>query len=167
DPSQRPLAPAPADGFALYDAPVIAPPGRYLWLVFNLDGTRSKSPRIRAARVAYPGHGLLTQLPRTFWRERAPREFLFRYLSPIAAMLDEWEAVSSSRHRLLDARIAPPVALAWLAAFLGLVLDPCWSTDVQCRMILEAAKLFRTRGTFGSLRRMIEILTDSQVIVIE
>src|SRR5262245_58488624 len=34
-------------------------------------------------------------------------------------------------------------------------------------MILEAATLFRTRGTLGSLQRMIEILTDSQVVIIE
>ena len=167
DPSQRPLAPAAADGFFLYDAPVIAPPGRFLWLVFGLDGTRSKSPRIRSARVAYPGHALLGQLPRTLWREDAAREFLYRFLTPIAAMLDEWDAVSGTRHRLLDARIAPPAALSWLAGFVGLVLDPCWPSDVQRRMILEAAALFRTRGTLGSLQRMIEILTDSQVIVIE
>ena len=167
DPSQRPLSLAPEDGFALYDAPVMAAPGRYLWLVFELGGTRSKSPRLRSARVAYPGHGLLSQLPRTLWRETAAREFLFRYLTPIAAMLDEWEAVSGTRHRLLDARIAPPAALSWLAGFVGLVLDPCWPAQVQRRMILEAAPLFRTRGTLNSLRRMIEILTDAQVIVIE
>ena len=167
DPSKRPLAPAPDDGYALYEAPVIAPPGRFLWLVFKLDGTRSKSPRIRSARVAYPGHALLGQLPRTLWRERAAREFLYRFLTPIAAMFDEWEAVSRDRHRLLDARIAPPAALGWLAGFIGLVLDPCWPEQVQRRMILEATALFRTRGTLGSLQRMIEILTDSQVVIIE
>jgi phage tail-like protein len=167
DPSQRPLAPAPADGFMLYDAPVIAPPGRYLWLVFELTGTRSKSPRLRSARAAFPGHALLSQLPRTLWREPAAHQFLFRLLAPIAAMLDEWEAVSAARHRLLDARIAPPVALSWLAGFMGLMLDPCWPPQVQRRMILEAASLFRTRGTLTSLRTMIELLTDAQVIVVE
>jgi len=167
DPSQRPLAPAPADGFVLYDAPVIAPPGRYLWLVFELAGTRSKSPRLRSARAAFPGHALLSQLPRTLWREPAARQFLFRLLAPIAAMLDEWEAVAAARHRLLDARIAPAVALPWLAGFVGLVLDPCWPPQVQRRMILEAASLFRTRGTLASLRTMIELLTDAQVVVVE
>lgn len=167
DPSQRALAPAPADGFALFDAPVIAPPGRYLWLVFELLGTRSKSPRLLSARVDYPGHGLLGQLPRTLWREPAAQSFLFRWLAPMAAMLDEWEAVGSGRHRLLDARIAPPVALPWLAGFLGLALDACWPEAVQRRMILEAAALFRTRGTLASLRRMVEILSDAEVVVIE
>lgn len=167
DPSQRPLSPIPAEGFALYEAPVIAPPGRYLWLVFSLTGTRSKSPRLRSARVEFPGHGLLQQLPRTLWREPAAREFLFRYLMPLAAMLDEWESVSSTRQRLLDPRISPSVALPWLAQFVGLVLDPCWPEAVQRRLLLEAAALFRTRGTVGSLQRMLELLTDAQVILIE
>ncbi|HEY0825852.1 MAG TPA: phage tail protein [Ramlibacter sp.] len=167
DASQRPLAPAPADGFALYDAPLIAPPGRYLWLVFRLEGTRGKSPRLRAARADFPGHALLQLLPRTLWREPAAREFLYRLLSPIAAMLDEWDAVGSGRHRLLDARIAPATALPWLAQFLGLVLDPCWPEEVQRRLILQAAGLFRTRGTLRSLRTMLELLTGAQVVIIE
>ncbi len=165
--SPPPLAPTPADGFALYDAPVLAPPGRYLWLVFGLSGTRSKSPRLRAARVEFPGHGLLQRLPRTLWREPAAQSFLFRYLMPLAAMLDEWEAASSGRQRLLDARIAPASALPWLARFVGLALDPCWSETVQRRLILEAASLFRTRGTLGSLQRMLELLTDAQIVIVE
>ncbi|WP_313952978.1 phage tail protein [Accumulibacter sp.] len=167
DPSQRPLLPAPAAGFALYDAPLMVSPGRYLWLVFEFAGTRSKSPRLRSARVEYPGHDLLQKLPRTLWREPATRDFLFRYLMAPAALLDEWQAVASERHRLLDARIAPASALPWLASFLGLVLDPCWSAAVQRQMILEAATLFRTRGTLASLKRMVEILSGAEVVIIE
>lgn len=168
DDSQRPLAAATAEGHALYEAPVMAPPGRFLWLVFELVGTRSKSPRVRSARIEYPGHGLLRQLPRTLWREASARDFLQRFLMPVAAMLDEWEGVSSQRHRLLDPRITPGEALPWLAAFLGLVLDPCWPEAVQRRMVREAAGLFRTRGTVASLRRMVEILTnDAEVVILE
>ncbi|MDB5860573.1 MAG: phage tail protein [Ramlibacter sp.] len=167
DPSLRPLAQAPADGFALYDAPIIAPPGRYLWLVFQLEGTRSKSPRLRAARVAFPGHPLLQLLPRTLWREPAAREFLYRLLAPIAAVLDEWEAVATGRQRLLDPRITPGAALPWLAQFIGLVLDPCWPQEVQRRLIPQAAPLFRTRGTLASLQRMLELLTGAEVVIIE
>ena len=167
DPSQRPLTPVPAEGFALYDAPLIVAPGRYLWLLFEFSGTRSKSPRLRSASVEYPGHDLLNKLPRTLWREPATCDFLFRYLMPPAAALAEWQAVSSERHRLLDARIAPEQALPWLASFLGLVVDPCWSVAVQRRMVLEAATLFRTRGTLASLKRMVEILSGAEVVIIE
>jgi len=166
DDSQRPLARATDDGFALYEAPVMAPPGRYLWLCFELQGTRSKAPRLKDARVEYPGHSLLQQLPRTLWREPAARSFLHRYLMPIAGLLDEWDGVSAQRHRLLDARITPGEALPWLASFMGLALDPCWPEAVQRQMVREAVPLFRTRGTVASLRRMIEILTGGAEVVI-
>lgn len=167
DPSARPLAPAPADGFAWFDAPVPAGPGRHLWLVFEFAGTRSKSPRLRSVVVDYPGHGLLQQLPRTLWRGQAERDFLFRLLMPIAAMLDEWAAVGEDRHRLLDPRITPAPALPWLAGFVGLVVEPCWSEAAQRRLVAAAARLFRTRGTQDSLREMIELLTDAQVLIVE
>ncbi|MBQ0957493.1 hypothetical protein KAK06_00850 [Ideonella sp. 4Y11] len=167
DPSQPPLMPAPAEGFSLHDAPVIAPPGRYLWLVLQFEGTRGRSPRLRGLRVESPGHALLQQLPRTLWREPAARDFLDRYLAPIAALLDEWGGTSALRHRLLDPRITPPDALPWLARFVSLVLDPCWPEAVQRRLLLEAAPLLRTRGTLASLQRMLELLTGAQVLIVE
>lgn len=167
DPSQPPLQPAPAEGFALHDAPIIAAPGRFLWLVLQLDGTRGRTPRLRGLRVEAPGHALLQQLPRTLWREPASRDFLDRYLAPIAAMLDEWGHTQAVRHRLLDPRITPPDALPWLARFVSLVLDPCWPEAVQRRLLLEAAPLLRTRGTLSSLQRMLALLTDAQVLIVE
>lgn len=168
DDSQRPLSEPPQEGMAWFEAPVVAGPGRYLWLVFEFKGTHSKSPRLHSARIEYPGHQWLQQLPRTLWRDAPAREFLQRLLMPMAAMLDEMEGVSSERHRLLDPRITPGQALPWLASFMGLALDPCWPEAVQRRMVREAARLFRTRGTLASLQRMIEILTlDAEVIILE
>lgn len=168
DPSARPLAPAAEPGHARYEAPLAVPPGRYLWLVFELTGTRGRTPRLLSARAEYPGHDLLSRLPRTLWREAGARDFLDRLLTPIAAMLNEWEAVAAGRHRLLDARVAPAEALPWLAGFIGLALDPCWPEAVRRGLILEAAALFRTRGTVASLRCMLEILTEgAEVIIVE
>jgi phage tail-like protein len=168
DPSARPLTPLPPEGFARFDAPLAVAPGRYLWLVFELTGSRSKTPRLLSARAEYPGHDLLNKLPRTLWNQPSSRDFLFRYLMPIAAMLDEWQEVASGRQRLLDPSVAPASALPWLAGFVGLALDPCWSETVRRTLIAEAASLFRSRGTVGSLTRMLEILTGgAKVVLIE
>ncbi len=167
DPSNRPLAAPIADGFVRYEAPVIAAPGRFLWLVLALSGTRSRSPRVRSVRVDYPVHQLVRQLPRTLWRDPAARDFLTRLLAPAAAMLAEWGAVSEQRHRLLDPRSAPADALAWMGSLVGLAMDPCWPEQARRTMLAEISRLYRTRGTPASLRRMIEILTGGQVVIIE
>lgn len=164
---RRALGTDAEDGFALYEAPVPAPPGRYLWLVFELRGTRSKTPRLRSARAAYPGHGLLRHVPRTLWREPRAEDFLHRYLMPPAAMLDMWGALSEQRQRLLNPHAAPPEWLDWLASFIGLGMQPCWPEAARRQMIAEGARLFRGRGTLWSLKRMLEILTGAQVLVLE
>jgi len=167
-PSTPPLTAPPPAGYTRYDAPLEVAPGRYLWLVFQLAGSRGKTPRLLSARAEYPGHGLLGKLPRTLYNQPGARDFLFRYLMPIAAMLDGWQSASSERQRLLDPRVAPSAALPWLAGFMGLALDPCWPERVQRALIAEAVPLFRTRGTVASLTRMLEILTDGgEVILIE
>lgn len=167
DSSLRPLSPPAAGGFAWYEAPVIAPPGRYLWAVFELSGNRSHSPRIREARIAFPAHGLVQRLPRTLWREPAAHDFLRRYLAPMAAMLSEWEQVAAGRQRLLHPQATPAEALPWLGSLLGLVVEPCWPETAQRQMISEIARLFRRRGTPWALQRMLEILTGARVILVE
>ena len=162
-----PLTQGPAAGFVTYQAPVIAPPGRFLWLVFLLTGTRSKTPRLRSARVLYPANDLISLLPKTLWRDLSAKDFLTRYLAPLAAMLDSWGDVSEQRQRLLNPRITPSSALPWLAAMLGLAMDPCWPDVARRQMIIEIATLFRLRGTLGSLQRMLEILTGAQIIILE
>jgi len=161
------LGDAAPQGFARYDAAVLAKPGRYLWLVFELIGTRHRSPRLRSARVAYPGHELLSLLPRTLWRDEAARSFLFRYLTPLADLLAVWGATSDARQRLIDPCTTPAAALDWLASFVALGMDPCWPEAARRQMLREAADLFRGRGTLWSLRRMLEILTGAEVVIIE
>lgn len=167
DPSLRPLEAPAADGFARYEAPVMAAPGRYLWLVIELTGSRSRSPRLRAIDVQYPGHDLLKHLPRTLYREPPAREFLQRWLAPLAAMLGEWGGLAGERQRLLDPRSAPEAALPWLASLVGLAFEPCWGEAPRRRVLAEAARLFRRRGTVAGLARMIELFTGARVIIVE
>lgn len=167
DPSLRPLAPAIEHGFSSYEAPVIAAPGRYLWLIIELSGTRSKTPRLHGARVAWPAHGLVRQLPRTLWREPAAHDFLRRFLAPMAAMLAEWDGVAAGRQRLLDPRISPAEALEWLGSLMGLAMEPCWSERARRQMLARIGAIWRIRGTPRGMQEMIEILTGAQVIIIE
>lgn len=162
-----PVAASAPEHFAHYDAPVLAPPGRFLWIELLLEGTRSRTPRVRWIRVEYPRHGLLRQLPRTLWRDSSAADFLGRYLMPIAATLEEWGSFAGERHRLIDPRIAPSEALEWLGSWLGLAMDRCWPVEARRAMLSEASALFRIRGTVGAIRRMVEILTGAHVEVVE
>lgn len=161
--------PAAGDPVETYEAPLDAPPGRYLWVTLELHGTTGATPWVRSLRAEHPGHDTLSRLPRTYSRDAAAAAFLDRYLAMFDGALGDLDNRSADRHVLLDPRSAPAETLDWLAGFLGLVLDGRWSARVRRRLIAAAADLFRFRGTVRGLERFLELALDipSGVAILE
>jgi phage tail-like protein len=156
-----------SDDFATYEAQPPAARGRYLWLVFDLTGTSTATPKLRDVRVERPGHDWLARLPALYGRDERMRVFLQRYLAPEAGLIEDTAAQSDSRNALLKAESAPVSVLPWLAGWLGLVLDERWSETARRTMIREAPALFRARGTPAALRRMVEIVAEAPAVILE
>ncbi len=170
------VRPTEDDPFETYEAPVLAEPGRYLWVRIELSGNTRTTPRVKALRAEHPTHDYLRRIPRTFSRDEQIASFLRRYLAPFEGVLGELEAKADARGALLDPHSAPAEILPWLASFLGLTLDermaraprPGGQTeDVRRTLIAEATLLFRFRGTVPGLRRFLEIYLGTQTVVIE
>jgi phage tail-like protein len=159
--------PAPDDRFEVYEAPVQAPPGRYLWLRLTLSGTTKVTPRIRAVRAEFPGHDLLHRLPRPYSRDPVAAPFLRRYLAMADGLLSEMEVRAATRDLVLDPLGAPPEVLPWIASLIGLTLDGRWPEAARRTLLSEAVCLFRRRGTIAGLGRMLEIYLGCQVVIIE
>jgi phage tail-like protein len=169
--------PAADDPFVTYEAPINAPPGRYLWITLELRGNTRASPKIKCLRAEHPAHDYLRRLPKTFSRDAGAASFLLRYLAMFEGFLGEIEARSADRDLLLDARSAPDEALPWLARFVGLLLDERWASapaprgqpavDARRKIIEAAVWLFRYRGTLPGLKRFIELYTGLPVVIIE
>ena len=164
------------DSFETYEAPIIAEPGRYLWIQIELNGNTRTTPRVKALRAEYPSHDYLRRIPKTFSRDEHVANFLRRYLATFEGMLGELEAKADARSTLLDPHSAPAEILPWLASFLGLVFDERMAraprpggqfVDVRRTLIAEVAWLFRFRGTVAGLRRFIEIYLGIAPILIE
>jgi phage tail-like protein len=169
------VRPAPDDQFETYEAPVMAGPGRYLWLRLELNGNTRTTPRFKALRVEYPGHDYLRRIPKMFSRDEGVASFLQRYLAIFEGVLGELEAKADARAALLDPRSAPAEILPWLASFVGLLLDermahaprPNGTEDVRRTLIAQATWLFRFRGTIPGLSRFLKIYLGIDTILIE
>jgi phage tail-like protein len=155
------------DGYDTFEAPVAAPPGRYLWLVVELQGTARVSPRIRELRIEQAGHRLDTQLPRMWSRDAADASFLHRFLTPADAMVRELDEKAAQRSALLDPQTAPAEALDWLASFLGIVLDRRWPVAARRDLVAEAYDLFRRRGTRAALEEVLALYLGRRVDIVE
>lgn len=154
-------------GFTTYEAPVFAGPGRYLWVVLELEGTTRLTPKVRSLRVEYPAHDLLRRLPRLYSRDEATADFLRRYLSIMEGAVREIDLRAVCRHVLLDPDASPRDALPWLAGFIGLALDERWPPAAGRALIREGVRLFRFRGTVWGLKRFIEIYLGRSIEIVE
>ncbi|MBB3063125.1 phage tail protein I [Microbulbifer rhizosphaerae] len=155
------------DSFQTYEAPIIAPPGRYLWVQLELSGSARKTPRIRRLRAEYPSHDLLRRLPQVYSREWAEADFLRRYLAMPEGLLRDLDLKASYRQLLLDPHATPSELLPWLASFMGLVLDHRWPEAAKRELVANCTWLFRYRGTVMGLRRFVEIYLGTGVTIIE
>jgi phage tail-like protein len=165
---ELPWSPLPAgDRYEVYEAPITAPPGRFLWLRLHLSGPGATTPRVRAVRAEFPGHDLLEKLPRTYRRDPVAAGFLRRYLALIDGQLGDIEGRAVHRDLLLDPWGAPTELLGWLGSLIGLTLDARWPEPARRTVLAEAVCLFRRRGTPAGLRRLLEIYLGAPVVVLE
>ncbi|MGH3774184.1 MAG: phage tail protein [Pseudonocardiaceae bacterium] len=149
--------PAPGDQVDVFEAPVLAPPGRFLWVTLSLRGDGRTTPVIRELRVEHQAHDLLRRLPVVFTEDEPEPSFLHRYLAMFEALLRDLDLRSACRDLLIDPASTPIEALDWLASFVGLVLDDRWHEVARRRLVAEIVPLYRRRGTVWALSRYIEL----------
>ncbi len=153
--------------FAVYEAPVAAEPGRYLWVTLELSGGTRCTPRVKSIRVEHPSHDLLERLPKIYSHDRTSADFLRRYLAMFEGEIADLSVRAKGRHALLDPSSAPGEILSWLADFVGLVMDARWPEAVQRKAIAEAPRLFRFRGTVKGLKAFLGIYLGREPLIIE
>ncbi len=163
-PWAQPLA---DDPFVTYECPVLAGPGRYLWVWIRLCGDGKRSPRIRCLRAEHPGHDLLRKLPKAFSRDPTVGDFLRRYLAMMDGFLGEADARGAERATLLLPFATPDELLPWLASFMGLLLDERWSNEKKRLLVSEIANLWRAKGTVCGLTRFLEIYLGVRPVIVE
>ncbi|MBK5224421.1 MAG: hypothetical protein JJE52_16420 [Acidimicrobiia bacterium] len=147
----------PDEHLSTYEAPVLARPGRYLWVTLRLHGNQRRTPRIRELRVEHTSHTLMRRLPGVFSADPQQAEFLQRYLATFDGLLHDLDVRSRSRDILVDPSGTPIEALDWLASFVGLALDDRWADAARRRLVREIVPLYQRRGTMWALGRYIAI----------
>jgi phage tail-like protein len=77
-----------------------------------------------------------------------------------------------SAHLLSDPRTVPEESLEWLAAWIGVSFDASLPSERRRRMVAEAPRLFRERGTLAGLKRALDVATGGacsggEIVVVE
>jgi phage tail-like protein len=138
--------------------------GRYLRLKLIITGDGRATPRLRALRIYYPRFSYLTHyLPAAYRADSDSASFLERFLANLEGTNTATEDKIAAVQVLFDVRSAPADALAWLAKWFGIALDPSWNEPRQRLLIRNVMNFFQWRGTVHGLQMALHLAFDDTV----
>lgn len=151
--------------------------GRYLRLRLTLGGTGAATPRLHALRAWGPRFSYRDRyLPELYRIEEGAgaegSDFLDRYLALFESVLTPMEGEIAAVWRLANPGTIPAEGLDWLAGWLGVSPDGALGEAGKRRLIGQAARLAKWRGTLRGLAGMLDIATDGgmaegRIVVVE
>jgi phage tail-like protein len=135
-----------------------SPPGRFLSVAIQLQGTGYATPVVTSLRITYPRASYLDFLPEIYSSDQEMRTFLERFLGIFQSEWDELERSISEYEANFDPDAVPGgVAMRELARWMALPLEDTW-TDEQNRRLLQTFPTIQSgRGTPASLRAWIGV----------
>lgn len=102
-------------------------------------------------------------LPRVYQSD----EFLSRFLLIFQSVLDPVEQTVDNIPNYLDPDLTPPRFLPWLAAWVGVTLDPNLDEATHRRLIRNAVQMSRWKGTRRGLREELRIRSGARPLIVE
>lgn len=136
--------------------------GRYLWIAGEIDGD---SVCLWDMSVEMPGDNFLRIFPEIY-RERG--SFFHRYLSVYSSVYNDFQEQITHRERMLDGNHAPPALLELYLQWLGIdVKGGFLEENVLRRLLSEAGRLLRRKGTRDSIARICRIVAGETPVIVE
>ncbi|UFJ38946.1 phage tail protein [Brevibacillus humidisoli] len=141
--------------------------GRYLWLKIELMGSKYHTPQLQKLHVYFPRTSYLSYLPGVYQENEASRDFLERFFALFGGFLEGMDEQIEHVSRYFDVDTVPSDFLAWLAAWLGIVVDDRWPKQQVRELIRQAPELYRLRGTRYGIERIIELYLGEKPLIVE
>ncbi|RYY32206.1 MAG: hypothetical protein EOP59_19575, partial [Sphingomonadales bacterium] len=157
--SELPFTPTPASANrGTFELLLQNARGRFLQLRLRITGDGRHTPRLRALRLYYPRFSYLERyLPAVYREDAASASFLDRFLANFEGTNTSIEDRIAAVQMLFDVRSAPADALAWLASWFGVALDPAWDEARRRLFIAHAMEFFQWRGTVRGLKMALRL----------
>ncbi len=141
--------------------------GRYLWLLVEMYSPNDSAAKINDMMIYLPAGSWIDKLPQIYRRSDKQGHFLERYLGIFQTFYEELDAEIADVSNCFDPECAESDFLEMLSGWLNINDTSIWSQDQLRRLLLNAVKLYRMRGTKEGLSQLLELYLGEKPFIIE
>jgi phage tail-like protein len=118
-------------------------------------------------RLDFPRVTSIEHLPDVYRENPKAEEFTERFLSLFDSLIGDMDRIIARYPALLDPAGVPDELLPWLAKFFDIGFDPTWNAGERRRILQNAPKLYRERGTPAGLRDAVQLIFGVKPAILE
>lgn len=141
--------------------------GRYFWLRLVMKSYGYSSPEIQRIKIECPIESFIRYLPEIYSKDMASKEFLTRFIGIFQSLYLDLEGKIDDIASNFDPEIVESDFLHWLSDWMGIYQDHIWSEEQLRKLIVEANRLYRKKGTKEGIKEIVTFYTGTEPILIE
>ena len=141
--------------------------GRFFWALIDQYNSGNETAAISEIRILLPAVSWIDHLTQIYRSSDRQTHFLERYLGIFQTIYEDLEEEIAGALSHFDPECAESDFLVWLAGWLHISDTNLWSEEQLRKLLLNAVRIYRMRGTKQALSEMISLYTGEPPMIIE
>lgn len=141
--------------------------GRYLWLCLEFINYDEKPTKISSIKIEFPKVSFIDYLPEIYKEEENNSKFLERFLGIFQSMYVDLEDKIDNTPLKYDVDHTTKDFLTWIGDWLSLKNASIWSEEKLRKLIKEAVRIYKMKGTKRAVAKMVKEYIGVEPIIVE
>lgn len=141
--------------------------GRYLWICLEFISYEQKPIKISKVKIEFPKVTFVDYLPEIYRAPENNSEFLERFLGIFQSIYVDLEDKIDNTPLKYDVDHTTKDFLSWIGDWLSLKNTSVWSEEQLRRLVKEAVKIYKMKGTKRAVAKIVKEYIGIEPIIVE
>ncbi len=141
--------------------------GRYLWFCLEFISYEQKPIKVSSIKIEFPKVTFVDYLPEIYKAPENNSEFLERFLGIFQSIYVDLEDKIDNTPLKYDVDYTTKDFLSWIGDWLSLKNTSVWSEEQLRRLVKEAVKIYKMKGTKRAVSKIVKEYIGIEPIIVE
>lgn len=141
--------------------------GRYLWICLEFISYEQKPIKVSKVKIEFPKVTFVDYLPEIYRAPENNSEFLERFLGIFQSIYVDLEDKIDNTPLKYDVDHTTKDFLSWIGDWLSLKNTSVWSEEQLRRLVKEAVKIYKMKGTKRAVAKIVKEYIGIEPIIVE